>query len=199
MFEDDSLDFQEEIQQIIDEEVEKRVKLAIEDYQNAIKVNEELTKENRKIRLDNQDLTHKLQHASTKSFKEGLDKATREILGGFKIDDSVWVSKREVTWYKCITCSGAGNVTATFNEENIEIRCPRCHGGRTSTVKLVPIKGTIKELHYQVWYHGEQVRRKFYVDCGSSSSMEINDVNNIFKTKEECEAHIESLNKQEMK
>lgn len=194
IYEDNSNVFQDELNTFIEEEIQKRVKEKIEDFDDVIS---NYKKSQLRLSELNSEVNHlkiDLKTSREKALKEGLDQAQREILGGFKVDDKVWFVHRNSTWVDCGTCVGKSKVKVKFENRDIEVKCPDCSSGRNHKYSPIIKQGVITEIHYQVWFHGEQVKRKFYVDFRGNSSAEFHNTENMFRTEEECEAYLKNIN-----
>lgn len=180
------------IHALIEKEVENRVKEKAAQYANAISKYQQLREQNA---LKDQQIEHlekNLSDAQTFYTKQGKDNAEREMLGGYKLSDGVWIIQNTYKRVDCPTCLGKKklDVDLHINKKTIEINCPDCSGyGTKSTNTQNAEHGVIKEIECHTWADGRQKEVNMYVSIGQRDSIRVH-MNQFFKTKEECEAQI---------
>mgnify|MGYP001469116331 CR=1 FL=1 len=185
------------ISQLINEEVERRVKNAIDNY-------EEIVDENSKLRIENNRLTTKimklddeLNKAKQEYFDEGYKKAQREIFDGFSISDKVWFPIQTVETKNCGTCNGKGEINVLYNYNMMKVTCPHCKGyGRNNFITYVAEEAEIVEINCKIYKNrnNEEVKEcSYYVKYGNGLYKEMN---KLFATREECEQFIENKNEE---
>jgi hypothetical protein len=190
---DENFEFNTGINKLLEGEVEKRLAERVEGYEMALERDKKSQQEIRDLKSDIRELENQLSR-SEKSFKsEGKDEALRELLGGFKLGDEVWFVKSHYKREECSVCSGDKKVIVEFKGEEMKVDCPGCkgYGSNGNTTKSVE-RGFIKEIEIHTWASGKQFNLSMYVDptsYRSNDSMNLRK-DNIFRTKEECEASL---------
>ncbi len=193
---DENFNFNKGINQLLDQEVEKRLLEKVKDYEQA----KERDASSQKTISDLRNQMHKLQMelkgAENTFKKEGADQAKREMLGGFELGDEAWFVRSQHNSEKCSICSGDKNVVVEIQGEERKIKCPECNGfGFRSKLIKSAEKGLVKEIDIHTWAQGKQLSVRMYIEPTSyraSSSVQAH-LGGFFKTKEECQ---EKLNKE---
>ncbi|WP_257146946.1 hypothetical protein [Bacillus cereus] len=194
---DPNFQFNTVINQLLDQEVEKRVSEKVKDYEQA----KERDASSQKTISDLRNQMHKLQMelkgAENTFKKEGADQAKREMLGGFKLGDEVWFVRSQYNPEKCSVCSGDRKLVVEIQGKERQVKCPECNGfgSRSKLIKSAE-KGLVKEIDIHTWAQGKQLSVKMYIEPTSyraSSSVQAH-LGGFFKTKEECQEKINKEN-----
>lgn len=189
---DKNFEFNTGINQILDNEVEKRVLAKIQDYNHVMERSKESEKKIGELRNQYRKLETELKDAEKTYFKQGEDKALREMLGGFKLGDEVWFVKKKYLSVTCTTCSGDRKVSATFDNKILKVDCPKCKGhGSTGKYEYNAETGKIKEITIHTWAEGRQKEVTIYIKPVIGDPVETREF--PFATKEECEEKITEL------
>lgn len=199
---DPNFDFNTLINQILDAEVEKRIKQRMESYEEAIERDRQSFQQLNEFRRKYRDLERQLNQASSEFIKQGEDNARRQIFGGLTMGEKVWFVKKRYVSKKCETCNGLGNVSATFNGSEVKATCPDCRYGNISHYEFDPMEGEISEIQFHTWYRGKNTSFKFVVKhkyINGDDTTSFSDTASIFKTKEECDKKIEQLSEEQSK
>ncbi|WP_232357419.1 hypothetical protein [Bacillus tropicus] len=193
---DENFNFNIGINNLLEQEVEKRLLNRVSDYEKTKERDEKSQKTISDLRNQMHKLQMELKNAENTFKKEGEDQAKREMLGGFKLGDEVWFVRSQYNSETCLVCSGDKKVVVQIQGEERKIKCPECNGFgcRRKLIKSAE-KGLVKEIDIHTWAQGKQLSVKMYIEPTSyraSSSVQAH-LGGFFKTKEECQ---EKLNKE---
>ncbi|AFQ30396.1 hypothetical protein BK764_14165 [Bacillus thuringiensis serovar israelensis] len=190
---DPNFQFNTAINELLNQEVEKRVSEKVKDYEQA----KERDASSQKTISDLRNQMHKLQMelkgAENTFKKEGAGQAKREMLGGFKLGDEAWFVRSQYNSETCTVCSGDKKLVVEIQGEERKVKCPECNGfGCRSKLIKSAEKGLVKEIDIHTWAQGKQLSVKMYIEPTSyraSSNVQAH-LGGFFKTKEECEKEL---------
>lgn len=191
----DNMDFSEAINNLINEEVNKRYREKNKNYDEALKKASELRVENTVQKGLRQRAENDLDEAVKKAKLEGAEQQKTEMLGEYSIGETVWVPRFCRKNVKCKRCSGTDKVIALLDGREVQVRCRECKfSGYDVEEWYEPEEGIVEEIVIYVKHRGS--KHQVYVRPANSNEDAIRR-ENIFKTKEECQSHIENeMNKE---
>jgi len=188
-------DFDLTMNDLIEQEVDKKVKEKVQDYNRMKEKFNKIKDEKYKADIEISRLSSDLEDAETNFYNKGIKDGKREILNGFYTGDKVWIVKTIRNQYTCETCSGDSKINADFNGRSVTVECPDCRYGRITDIRYEPVYVEISEIDVKVWAKGKRSNVEVYVDKidNKDSDIEMKRFSDLFKTKEECEVKIKEL------
>lgn len=130
--------------------------------------------------------------------KECLQEVKKEVFGPFTIGQKVFTIKSKNNRTPCPECKGTRKIICILStKEEVKVECPKCHGrGELDNYSKHPEENTIKSIVVDTFR--DNVGRRETVTT-ILYYMEWNDLKKnrgeIFATAEECQAHIDSMEK----
>lgn len=117
--------------------------------------------------------------------KQTRDDVKREIFGGYKINDKVYIIKTNPNNQKCTHCKN-GKIEVVIDNIKTTAKCPYCSYGSIITYTYEPQKGKISQVNYKEWAEERCKELEYWVkpERGDSKKLELED---IYKTEEECQ------------
>ncbi|WP_409177471.1 hypothetical protein [Brevibacillus fortis] len=195
---DENYEFNTQLNEMLDQEVEKRLEAKINGYHAAI----EREKKAVQVQYDQQkkirELEQQLKDAEKTFFKQGADQTKRELMGGFKLGDKVWFIRKEYKSVRCEICSGKGQIEVRASEvtEPFKVNCPECKGySKKSNYEYKVEQGVIHEIKMHTWANEKRFEGTFYIEPTSYKANDSISCNysSLFHAEEECQQAINDI------
>lgn len=188
--EEEHYEFNEKINDLIEDEIIKRVESEVANYEYALKTAAEAKETISDLRAEVRKLENKIVETSNESFKRGKEEAQRELLGGYKLSDQAWYVHTKTSREECSTCDKSGYIYPEFNGAKVKAKCPDCSYGTITKYEYVPAKVKIRQITVNTWADGKQLEVEYWVEYVDrkfgSDSFSIRSKDKLFKSEEEC-------------
>lgn len=193
-------EFSMQINELIIEEINTRMKQTVEE----LKVYKSQSEELQKQLWDNQNEFRKFKFESDEKLKLAIKEkeleVKREFGKGFTVNDTVYYIASNREERKCEKCDGRGEVEIEVLGKRTKVKCPHCTYGKVITYDYYPKEDKIRSIKF--WLTRKDNWDKKSSGVFSDTNIEIwlesydnnKKVENLYKTKEECQVACDEKN-----
>lgn len=172
-------EFTEKLNRQILEYVNDNIKAKLRDYEQVMQENKEMVETFRQLKADKQQALFELEKLKERNFDS--------ITNGIKASDRIWRIEYNTKKEDCDKCGGNKLLPVTYENEVMNIKCNKCEGrGHRTLITYQPLEFGIKNI--EVVTEGANKFDVYIRDHYSNTHK----LKNVFKTKEECQAEIDS-------
>lgn len=184
--------FDESISRLVDEEVKRRI-------DNTVNECKRLRAELKEERAQNGSLQRELSILEKKLLdeqKHGVDRAKKELFGGYSVGDKCYIVGVHIVTNKCNRCVD-GYIDTEVDGLKARIICPHCKYGDINITTYIPKEVVVRGIKYNTYrsfiYKPDEVDLNF--DLTNSDYNRYFGLESMYKTLEECQEACDVKNK----